>query len=159
VGEINSRRAARDRPLSARFQPLFNPLDAFLQVHEFAALEEVADKIVGRQTFVVGEFSQIPFGCIKWEFICTLHQDVKQPAISLLLTFLTVLLATLSVLWLLRARLSNDNGPFVWVLGVVASIQIFMLPALNYRWKEMGNKFPNKLLIDEIVEIVLFLKV
>ncbi len=25
--------------------------------------------------------------------------------------------------------------------------------ALNYRWKEMGNKFPNKLLIDEIVEI------
>lgn len=52
----------------------------------------------------------------------------RQPAISLLLTFLTVLLATLSVLWLLRARLSNDNGPFVWVLGVVASIQIFMLP-------------------------------
>jgi hypothetical protein len=25
--------------------------------------------------------------------------------------------------------------------------------ALNYRWKELGNKFPNKLLIDEIVEI------
>lgn len=25
--------------------------------------------------------------------------------------------------------------------------------ALNYRWKSLGNKFPNKLLIDEIVEI------
>ncbi len=25
--------------------------------------------------------------------------------------------------------------------------------ALNYRWKSLGNKFPNRLLIDEIVEI------
>ena len=26
--------------------------------------------------------------------------------------------------------------------------------ALNYRWKSLGNKLPNRLLIDEIVEII-----
>lgn len=51
-----------------------------------------------------------------------------RPAISLLLTFLPVLLATLSVLWLRKAHLSNVDDSFVWVLTLVISLQIFMLP-------------------------------
>jgi hypothetical protein len=36
-------------PLSPSFKPFFNPLDAFFQVHQFPALEEMADNVVGRQ--------------------------------------------------------------------------------------------------------------
>lgn len=51
-----------------------------------------------------------------------------RPAIRLLLTFLPVLLATLSVLWLRKASLSNADDPFVLVLIIVISLQIVMLP-------------------------------
>ena len=39
-------------PLSPCLQPLFNPLDAFDHVLEFAVLEEVSDDIVGSVFFV-----------------------------------------------------------------------------------------------------------
>lgn len=51
-----------------------------------------------------------------------------QPALRFLLTFVIVLLATLSALWLLKMRHSNSNDTFVWALGFVFSIQLFMLP-------------------------------
>jgi len=51
-----------------------------------------------------------------------------RPGVSVLLTFMTVLLAMLSILWLLRMYSLGNRGPFVWVLGGIVSIQIVTLP-------------------------------
>lgn len=54
-----------------------------------------------------------------------------QPAMSLLLTLSAVLLATLSILWLQKVYLSGGNSLLACVLGIVVSIQIFMLPVFH----------------------------
>jgi hypothetical protein len=52
----------------------------------------------------------------------------ERPDMSVLLTFGTVSLATLSTLWLIRVYASGDRGAFVCVLGGVVSVQIVTLP-------------------------------
>jgi len=57
--------------LSACFQLLFNPLEAFFQIHQFAAFEEMADDIVGRQALDPLVFAYL------YRFAVSSHQPLR----------------------------------------------------------------------------------
>ncbi len=51
-----------------------------------------------------------------------------KPAMSIVLTASTLLLAVLSVLWLVRSYASMGRCAFIWILGAVVALQLLMLP-------------------------------